>query len=291
MAKSIKQLTKELNKINDITQDFTEEMEIIYQDYFTNLVEIINRQLLQATYQICTQKYPHAFLKLRYQERLNLQNNIKQLKGSFAQILTGILEDYELKDSKQLVCLKNKIFQCLPIKGDISPSLPSNPDVTKDANIITSDDELSFFNPDILIKFIDNIDNAIAQSLIKISLKTNKLLQQSEILPKEIPNKILEMALEAEENTSLISGAPNLLSLLVEKENSPEENKITPIVAICLRIREIEFNDPLLSSLRQKITKILRDLHRLNEEYQFHSQQYAIAQAEVAWRGSWFEDN
>ena len=95
------------------------------------------------------------------------------------------------------------------------------------------------------------------------------------------------MALQGEENTSLVSGSPNLLSLLIEKEDKSEMFNITPIIAVCLRLTEIEFNDSGLNLIRQKITNLLQKLDSLDDEYQKITRQYAIAQAESAWRSSW----
>ncbi|MHC5831391.1 MAG: hypothetical protein ACYT04_89355, partial [Nostoc sp.] len=64
---------------------------------------------------------------------------------------------------------------------------------------------------------------------------------------------------------------------------------LTQIMAINLRLGEIEFADVTLSSERRQIRSILVQLNKLGREYQKTHRERAIAEAEAAWRASWFE--
>ncbi|CCH65707.1 hypothetical protein RINTHM_12470 [Richelia intracellularis HM01] len=57
-----------------------------------------------------------------------------------------------------------------------------------------------------------------------------------------------------------------------------------------LRLGEIEFANKQLSSLRKQIRYILGKLNKLGRQYQQKQREYSIAEAESAWRASWFED-
>jgi len=297
MSKSIKKLRDDLIILNTKIQDLATNLQGFYQKYFENLTPIVNNQLILATYQICTQKYPDSFLSLSYQQRINLQTKIKKLDQIF---ITDLLNNLHLIEVPNNIVIqdfyKNTIdfFSSLQVieneeilREDSVKEMSSLKDENKnnEEDLLISND----LSPENLIKFQLNIEESIEDSLTKISHRTNKYLQEAGILPNNIPNKILEMALEAEENTSIFSGAPNLLSLLIEKEDKSESLDITPIVAICLRLIDIEFNNSTLNLIRQKITDVMKNLESLDSEFQKKNQQYSILQAEFAWRSSWID--
>ncbi|WP_373480563.1 hypothetical protein [Geminocystis sp.] len=297
MSKSIKKLRDDLIILNTKIQDLATNLQGFYQKYFENLTPIVNNQLILATYQICTQKYPDSFLSLSYQQRINLQTKIKKLDQIF---ITDLLNNLHLIEVPNNIIIKDfykniiNFFSSLQgieneeiLREDSIKEISSLKDENKsnEEDLLISND----LSPENLIKFQLNIEESIEDSLTKISHRTNKYLQEAGILPNNIPNKILEMALEAEENTSIFSGAPNLLSLLIEKEDKSESLDITPIVAICLRLIDIEFNNSTLNLIRQKITDVMKNLESLDSEFQKKNQQYSILQAEFAWRSSWID--
>lgn len=304
MVRSIKQLRADFGILNLKIKDLATELQSLYKDYFPQLVAVVKRQLILATYHLCTQKYPSAFLDLTYQQKVNLQKSIKGLDSLFVQNLSESISNLEINNSDFLEHLKLNILSFLPINNNDNKS--KNNDIKKlekeenngnqsvennekNGNFSDDDSCLEIY-PEDLIKLQVGIDDAIEDSLVNLSKLGNKYLQEVGVLPKQIPSKILEMALQAEENTSLISGAPNLLSLLIEKDDKSDEMNITPVVALCLRINEIEFHDPLLNQIRQKISKIFQSLNLLDDEYQNKRQQYQIALAESVWRSSWIDD-
>jgi hypothetical protein len=80
------------------------------------------------------------------------------------------------------------------------------------------------------------------------------------------------------------------LVIEIEDEQQSEDPSLTKIMAINLRLGEIEFADAALSSERKQIRNILVQLNRLGQEYQKKQRERSIAEAEAAWRASWFED-
>ncbi|WP_342597125.1 hypothetical protein VKI21_17915 [Cyanobacterium aponinum UTEX 3222] len=302
MTRSIKQLRNDLGILNVKIKDLATELQSLYQDYFPQLIAVVKRQLILAAYQVCTQKYPSAFLALSYQNKVNLQKHIKDLHSFFPKDLYGKISEIEIIDNIFLHNLKSGILAFVPYQNDVTLLTESKENETEtfdkdnilegnhQNDSLLKDDNLLEICPENLIQLQVEVDDAIEECLIKLSHQVNKYLQEIGILPKNIPAKILEVALQAEENTSLISGAPNLLSLLIEKDDKSEDMNITPVVALCLRINEIEFNDPLLNQNRQKISRIFQSLNNLDDEYQNKYQQYQIALAESAWRSSWIDD-
>lgn len=291
MSKSIQKLRDDLTVLNTKIQDLATNLQHLYKDYFQNLSSIVNRQLVLATYQICTQKYPDSFLRLSYQERVKLQESIKALDTIFIQDFVDSLKSIEIPNNQFIQNFYTEIIQffssvIITENNHKETSINESEIQAKESKNLTISADL---NPDDLIKFQIDIEDCLEECLTNLSHHTNKYLQNSGILPDKIPSKILEMALQGEENTSVVSGSPNLLSLLIEKEDKSENFNITPIIAVCLRLTEIEFNHSGLNLIRQKISNLLQKLDTLDEEYQKITRQYAIAQAESAWRSSWSE--
>ena len=86
-------------------------------------------------------------------------------------------------------------------------------------------------------------------------------------------------------------GPPNLLNLVVQIENEqdPEDSKLTQIMAINLRLGEMEFADTQLSSARRQIRNILVQLNKVGRDYRKKQRERSVSEAESAWRACWFE--
>lgn len=288
MSKSIKQLHHDLTVLTDKIQDLANNLQTLYQDYFQHLKIVVKRQLVLATYQVCTQKYPEEFLKLTYQERYDLQEKIKDLDNIFQEDLSKGFKSIKVNNNPVIKNFYNKIISIFSnLKESENNNDLSTENQDKLSDEINKEEELK---PQDLIRIQVEMENCLEESLTTISHRANKYLQEVNILPKKIPNKILEMALQSEENTSLISGIPNLLSLIIERDDKSENIDVTPIFAISLKLTEIEFNDTNLNSLRQKINHLLRELNILDDKYQNTKQKYLILQAESAWRSSWVDN-
>lgn len=65
--------------------------------------------------------------------------------------------------------------------------------------------------------------------------------------------------------------------------------KVTKVTAIHLRMAELEFADARLSVERNQIRSLWEQLNRLGEQYHRIRKEYTIAQAEAAWRSSWYD--
>ena len=114
------------------------------------------------------------------------------------------------------------------------------------------------------------------------------------------------MAIQAGEEGQSLGGGNNMLNILVEAKNpEPEEEKdededdgddhdfssgkVTKVTAIHLRMAELEFADTRLSVERNQIRSLWEQLNRLGEQYYRIRKEYTIAQAEAAWRSSWYD--
>lgn len=295
MTKSIKQLSDNLVAVDTQVKDLAQNLQDLYQEYLPHLIKVIKRQLMVATYHICTQKYPEAFLDLTYSQRTKLQEKIKNLAREFPEKLSENWRKVEIPEHHFLQQLHRNLLSILSALNEdkslesakVSHHLDSSPEVKEDSLPLNSDSVK--LQPQDLIKLQVELDDSLEQSLIDLSNSANQCLQETKVLSNKIPNQILAIALQAEENTSIVSGAPNLLSILIDKDPKSNDLDITPVVAICLRINDLEFHDSGLNMIKQKIVKILTQLGNLSNKYQDLQQEYAIAQAESAWRASWYD--
>ena len=57
-----------------------------------------------------------------------------------------------------------------------------------------------------------------------------------------------------------------------------------------LKLTEIEFADPILSGKRNEIHNLLKKISRMHKTYQEKKHEHAVAEADAAWRSSWYED-
>ena len=150
-----------------------------------------------------------------------------------------------------------------------------------------------FTNPIELLQWQQNLEEAIAHTLKTLSLETNRLLQQAGILPQKLPSPLLEAATTASESSAEITvGPPNVMNLLIETENSTEaeNSSMMQLIAIQLRLSEIEFTDANVRAARNQIRQLETRINQLGQEYQKKQRERIIAEAEAAWRCSWFED-
>jgi uncharacterized protein YjiS (DUF1127 family) len=325
MTRSIEQIKREIESLEDIVNNIALELQVAYRGYLKILTEALSKQLIIATYQLCTQIYPHAFLKLSFNQRQKLQQNLRKIGQEIGTNLLAIAEESiepvpVVSKTKNLI---EQMLESLSLAGDgeqagfleISEEakaffLKDEPEAKEDdedqsedhgenqENHPESDHDSSFYktpdsirNPEDLVQWYKQIEKKIDRGIETLSRKSNHQLKDTGILPSKLPNKFLDMAIQASESSEAMTGPPNLLNLLIEIESgdSSEKANVNQITVICLRLSEIEFSDPVLSNQRHQIRNILSKLVKLQRQYQHKQKEMAIAEAEAAWRASWYE--
>lgn len=214
--------------------------------------------------------------------------------------LEEIVENLEMEDEEDLNTFSENTSQgSLPLDAKIAflsakkgqpPIFLSEPDLDKDWK--------KWFNPNTsnpmeLAAWQKNLERAISYTIKILSRDGNRLLQKAGILAKKLPPQVLEAAVASSEASSdVMPGPPNLLNLVVgiQSEEQEEPENLTQVMALNLRLVEIEFADIKLSSERKQIRSILNQLNKLGREYQKKQREHSIAAAEAAWRSSWYED-
>ncbi|MFN6499433.1 MAG: hypothetical protein RMX65_020905 [Nostoc sp. DedQUE01] len=297
MARAIERIERDIAALKEAIGAIALELQTAYASYLATLGLAVQKQLILATYHLCTQGYPENFLHLSLNQRQKLQQAIRKLGQVAAEQLVTYIKNEEVGEDEG-------------DEGDGEDE--GDEEVGEDEGDegdgrVTSSSSAVFlgvsglqpFTPDTsspieLAKWQQNLEEVTQEILKKVSHDANLLLQKAAILPKKLPEPILAAAAAAasEASAEVMPGPPNLLNLIIEIENEQqsEDSSLTQIMAINLRLGEIEFADPTLSSERRQIRGILVQLNKLEREYQKKLRERAVAEAEAAWRASWFEN-
>lgn len=275
MAKPIEQVEQELTKLRMASSQLGKELTIAYKSYFNVFAPVLKKQSIQGCYYLCTNGYPEAFLKLNYERRAHLLKTLQRTINNAVTNLANQLESAARSNDS----------------NDDEPTgeLVSLPMMSPEW----------FATPISLSNWRQQLEVEINQSLKEISYKVNLLLQQGQVMPPTIPKQILEANPYADRQGNNIVNIPNILSVLIEKEAAQsaesqeadgEDLKILPIQSLYLRLNEVEFSDATVLSSRKNIELLADKIKSLRREYLTKQQELKIAEAEAAWRNSWFED-
>lgn len=280
MARTVERIEEDIAALEEALSALAAEISSAYTSYLNALGPAVRKHLILASYHLCTQGYAKSFLSLSLNQRQQLQQALRKLgQQASAQLLA-----YTRTEERGRVGEVGGSGEAGEAESNSSP-----PPVPHFSLSVASD----ACNPMDLAQWQQNLEQAIANTLKTVSRETNHLLQQVGILPNKLPGSLLEAAVNSSEaSAEAIAGPPNLLNLLIETENSEEsdDSNVTPIIAINLRLPEIEFADATVRAGRNQIRSFEVRLKSLGREYYKKQRERAVAEAEAAWRASWFEE-
>jgi len=265
MVEVSEQIEKDISALKEVVAAIAQEVYSLYANYLAALGQAVQQQLILASFHLCTQAYPEAFLSLPLQQKQELQQALQYL-GQEAQ---QQIQTFSL---------------LLPVAGD-------------DVN-----------DPDRLVEAIARLESAILEELQQISQVANRTLEEFNILSAPAVEIALEVAAKAEALGGAVGGLPNLLTAIMEEAGSlPEgsllmsvesldqsanpdkqqESTAIEIVAIYLRLAEIEFVDSTVMAWRHQLRKLSTRLTGVQRELAKKQRQRMVAEAEAVWRASW----
>lgn len=295
MTGRLNKLQQDLKNIETEVANLAERMREKYRIYLNLLGESLYKQAIGAVYYICTRYYGGEFLALSHSNRQKLQEEIKTLGQEAKASLQQLGEQ----------SFDRGAFSGIGFSKSLAETV-NTPDFLKlfldKAENLAATGEIN--NPDILLHCCRVLEKNCIEILNHLSKQINQQLQKAYILSPHIPSQIIDRAIEAGEEGQSLGGGNNMLNILVEAKNpEPEEEKeeddgddqdfssgkITKLTAIHLRIAELEFADTRLSVERNQIRSLWEQLNRLGEQYHRLRKEYTIAQAEAAWRSSWYD--
>lgn len=274
MTRAIERIEKDIIALKEATRAIAQQLNLAYARYINTLGLALQKQLILASYYLCTQGYPDEFLNLSLNQRQKLQQSIRKLSQQAAQELISYIQPPEVTQTE--VVLETEEEE----EKDEQEEKEQQPQALDPSNPIE------------LVEWQQEVEEGIEETLKKVSQGANILIQKTGVLPKKLPEPILTAATAASESSSdMMPSLPNILNLVIEiSDQEDSEDSITQIMAIHLRLGEIEFADVTLLTERKRIRNILMQLSKVGKEYQKRQKELKIAEAEAAWRASWFED-
>ncbi|MBE9232080.1 hypothetical protein IQ231_10355 [Cuspidothrix issatschenkoi LEGE 03284] len=283
MARAIERIQKDITELEEAVRVIAEELKLSYTKYLNVLGPALQQQLILASYYLCTQGYPEEFLKLSLNQRQKLQQSIRKLGQEAATQLIIYIQPSEVLPIEPVS--ETEIQETELEEKELEAKEENN----QHPQIVDSS------NPVAIAQWQQNLEEAIEETLKKVSQTTNIFIQKTGILPQKLPEPILVAAAAAassQSSSDLIPSPPNILNLVIEisDEEDSEDSNLTQIMAIHLRLGEIEFADREVLARRKIIRNILLQLHKLGQEYKKRQKELKIAEAEAAWRASWFEE-
>lgn len=335
MTKSIQQIQQELDDIELTVGETAVEFQAKYRNYLNLLSQSVQQQLILASYQICTQFYPQAFLQLSLSNKQELQQTLRQIAQQVQPILLRIIEEQELEPELSELNLMAELIKNLPTSKRPDKTPEETPEKFESIDLESVKAELANLenvefieidasdgselvdlpletplkpptkqpvelnNPEHLILWHRQIERKIKFNLERTSKKVNQCLQNCQIIPHRIPTKIIDVAIQTDgnkgaKNNRKVSNTPNVMHLAIETEpgnkKSNSNQNITQISLLRLRLAEIEFADPILNAQRGQIRNLISQISKLKSKYQVTKHQSEVAEAQAAWRSSWYED-
>ncbi len=280
MARTIQQIEKDLTVIEEQVSAIAQTVEKVYEEYIEALGITLEQQLIFSVYQICTQEYPQEFLELSLSEQQAFQKKVRALA----------------REDREHLKLGGEVLQNIAWETSEAEetNLNPNPFPEETSNSPQSDSENR--SPENVIAWLNLQAKAMTIILENVSSKANRILQESGILPQEFPQEMLEAAVRSQGTGSISNHAPGVLNLMLELEHknqdrkTEEDREVIELAIVRLRVAELEFAVPNLNRKRREIRTLEQQLEQLNEQYYKFSRERAIAQAELAWKSSWYQD-
>lgn len=307
-------IQQDLAGLEEALAALTLEFHSTYESYLSALGQAVRQQLILACYHLCTQSVPESFLKLSFDGRQKMQQSVRLLAAASEEKLRSLTTESEASEEDEFEedeFEEDDEFDEDEFDEDDEEEIE---EIEEEAEEIEKKNKFSAINyqlpttnnqlpipshsPENLARWQHSIEKSIAHNIKLLSRDTNRLLQQSGILPSQLPEPVLEAASQAEMSGDSVAGPPNLLNIVIETNNSSSPPKLaeTPrpkplhITAIKLRLSEIEFADAGTSAWRQQIRNLSVRLNSLGRDYQKKQREMDVVEAESAWRSSWFED-
>ncbi|PSB26034.1 hypothetical protein [Stenomitos frigidus] len=291
MVGAVERIAQEIAALDKETSAIADAFYSAYSTYLAVLGQAVRQQLILASYHVCTQGYPEAFLRLSYSQRQQLQQRLRTLAQHVQEEIAAQLH----KPVAIAPPIDRLALEPVPDtdQSSISAWSPDEP-----LAIASPPPQSRSLTPTDLAYWREELEHAIVAELKTASHAANRLLQQAQMLPQTLPERILEAATNAEMSDARV-GTPNVLNLLVATDDDTVETEpsdeadgrsVMPIIAICLRRSEIEFADPVVAAARSKLRSLFAQLQGLGRDYQKKQHEQSIAEAQAAWRSSWTEE-
>jgi hypothetical protein len=210
MVATVEKIARDLAALDKATGQLGIELHQTYQRYLEQLARATHQQLVLAAYHVCTQGYPDVFLALTSAQKQQLLHEIQQLAHRCQADLPALLSSPQTFQTQQL----ETSAPFAPSLGEQSPAAGPSDFAGFDAAPLGESTPPPHVpvTPNVLIAWIQDLESEIQDQLRQASLAVNQRLQQQGILPKQMPESLLEVATKVE-MSDMLSSVPNILTV------------------------------------------------------------------------------
>ncbi|WP_299414777.1 hypothetical protein [Acaryochloris sp. IP29b_bin.148] len=249
MVSDITHIQQSLDQLIQKTAELAHTARERYGQYVAMLGPAVSQKLVLASYHLCTQEYPGAFLQLSLNQQQTLQQGVQQFGQDLKESLTAALQPLNTWDRE----------------GEGTPE-----------QLITllQDIEQSFLD---VLRQISQQTNQLLQDHQIINIKSMELLF-------DIASKAAEQGRPITSAPHLIKA----LMEEEDQDESSSEGTSEPVVAIFLQLSDLEFTDVEVMNERHQLRQLWQSLKALQDAYEQKQREKTIAEATAAWRASWF---
>lgn len=289
MTRSLAKIREQLTQLDSQTESQWHRLAKTYDQYVDCLSRLLQRQGVYAVYQICTQIYPEAFLKLSYGDRHTFQQQIRAAIEAFQPGVTAMLQKQGITlDPSQLTAepdsqtdtpppapappdnLPQEVMDEAPAAVTVPTPEPTATDApppdsestasNRDENFPTMQEIKNFLHdalekeglsldmlipqmlrldqaqtpitvktPEDLVQWHRQVEKLLQRALVRLSMSLNSSLTERKIIPENLPLRVLEMALQAEDDRLAPNRdkMPHIVNLFVEMAHQSIEKDDT----------------------------------------------------------------
>jgi hypothetical protein len=94
MVATLEQLRQDVIQLEQKTADIVKKVRTVFSSYCDVLTDSLQRQLILASFHLCTQTYPEAFLRLSFSARGELQKQLQQLSQQLTSELSLSIQSF-----------------------------------------------------------------------------------------------------------------------------------------------------------------------------------------------------
>ena len=224
MVRARERIEQDLAALEEALAALTLEFQSTYEGYLTALGQAVRQQLILACYHLCTQAVPESFLKLSFDGRQKMQQAVRRLAEASEEKLRSLVTESEEEEEIE----KEEEEEEEEEEDDFDKDEEEEEEDEQEEEEKEEDEEdqkekkeLSAINylfsvanyqvptansPESLARWQNSIEKSIAHIIKLLSRDTNRLLQQSGILPSQLPEPVLEAASGAESSGDSVAG-------------------------------------------------------------------------------------
>jgi hypothetical protein len=320
MGKTVAHLTDSMQALEVRSRELGAQLHQAYEDYLNAVGHALGQQMIMASYFVCTESYPDRFLKLGNHQRQILQDTLRAAGKQITPDLQAVLRDPASPDALKEP-ESDRPFPP-PIQAEEAASLEEELKALLSMDTLLDLPQAMKPAPKNDVERLgiwqQTLERDIQRVIRQVSQQTNQVLQKFDILPQQIPAPVLEAAAMAEGGES--NRNPHVVKLTLEavdprdvladleerEEREEKEGKepkrrrkrdghrppsaVLSIVAVQLRLSELEFKDSTVMGHRNRLRESLEKMRSIGQEYQRLDQECTIVKAQDAWRATWFNE-